>query len=237
VIGLPGLDAALVVQYALGAELVDDPEAAADALDQFTARLDAGRVDGGLFEAGIGGLYLCGEYERGGDPAVLDLAVTWVLAADQPEPGLGIAASRICAALVAAGRSPGPVLHRLVALAARSVPEEALAALLELKVVTQPTGPRPAAAGLIEPVLALGTRLGSGLPGGPVDPPPAEVLGQLLVIFATLPDELAEPTRRAWGVPPADLAARLVPTLIAGLDDRPTGRGHVWLTLLAESIR
>ena len=237
VIGLPGLDAAVVVQYALGAELVDDPDAAGDALDQFTARWDAGRGTGGRVDAGVGGLFLCGEYERSRDQSVLDLAVETVLAADHPEPGLGIAGSRICAALVAAGRSPGPVLHRLVALAARPAPEGALAAVLELRMVTQPTVPGAATDGLLGPVLALGTRLGSALPGGPVVPPPTDVLGQLLAIFATLPDALAEPTRRAWGVPAADLAARLVPTLIAALADRPTGRGHVWLTLLAENTR
>ena len=235
VIGLPGLDAAVVVQYALGAELVEDPDGAGDALDQFTSRLDPERMAGDPGDSGIGAIYLCGEYERTGDPVLLDLAADVVMRVARPEPGLGIAASRICAALLAAGRLPDRVLRRLLTLAASTPTADTLASLTELRVVTQPTGPAEAAQPLLEAVLALGTRLGSGLPGEPVDPPPVEILGQLLAILATLPDALAEPTRQAWGVPAADRAARLVPTLIDRLAERPVGRGHVWLSLLASN--
>lgn len=237
VVRLPDLDAAIVVQHARRAELLDTPEEAEDTLDLFTARFDPEHP-----EPALSGLFLCGEYERTGDPDLLQLASDQVLRTTGPEPGLGFAATRICAALVAANSSPQPVMEHVITVAGElssRIGAADLASLAELLVITHRTRPDrcppDAEDPLLRSVLALGTRLGSGLPGAPVRPLPTAGLGHLLATFAALPDSLAEPTGRAWGVPAADLAARLTPTLIARLVAEPLGRGHVWLAIIASA--
>jgi hypothetical protein len=51
-------------------------------------------------------------------------------------------------------------------------------------------------------------------------------------VLQMLPDALAAPTGRTWGIAAADLAGLLVPTLIAGLLGRRVDAGHVWLAML-----
>ncbi|GAA3608419.1 hypothetical protein GCM10022236_07710 [Microlunatus ginsengisoli] len=239
VVRLPGLDAAVVVQHALRAEAVDAPDDAQDALDQFTARFEPDVLDPAGPDAAFGALFLAGEFERTGEPELLDRAAAQVLRATRPAPGLGVAATRVCAGLIVAGASPQAVMDHLIALAGRPAadaePDDPLDRLA-LSVLTRHLHAADHQDdALVRAVLALGTELGSGLPGDPVRPWPAERLGRLLATFATLPDGVAEPTRRAWGVPAADLAARRTPTLIARLVGEPLGRGHRWLAVLASA--
>jgi hypothetical protein len=237
---LPGIEAALIVQHAQTGDLIDDRDEAGDALDRYTARLDEDRLDPVL-----GGLLLCGEYARLGDAALLDSATGCVRRAERPLPGLGLVAVRICVARLLAGLSPQPVMDRLLQLASDIPVSEDGAAAAELIAVTRAAGrddarradPRNRPSdqdALLRLVLALGTALGSGLPGGPVSPLPVDRLGHLLATLAVVPDDLAAATRRAWGVSARNLVERSTPTLLARLVGRPVGLGHVWLTLLPD---
>ena len=234
VVGLPGLAAALTVQWTLGAEILDAPDDAADALDLFTARLVASGS-----ERAMPALYLCGEYERTGDRDVLEAASGWLLAAAGPEPGLGVAATRVCLARVALGLSPQPIMDQLLTLARDAAGDDVgtqgvevgrLAAAAELLAVTRTVDPSSrTSVGVADEALlclvdALGGAVGAGLPGDRVRPLSARVLGHVLTVLRLLPDALAEPTRGIWGVPAADLAGQLIPTLIARLLDGDVDR-------------
>jgi hypothetical protein len=235
-------EAALVVQSALVAGLVEDADDARDALDLYLTRLDEDDLDPVL-----AALYLCGEYTRSADPELLAVATRSILRPEQPVPGLGLVATRICVARLLAGWSPQPVMDRLLALSRAAQPDDATTrAVTELLVVTRsadaggdsrgsPWSNRADADDLLRRILALGTELGSGLPGGPLTPPSDDRLGQVIATLAVVPDDLAEPTRREWGIPARELAARSVPTLLARLDRHAVGRGHVWLSLLVDS--
>ncbi len=237
VVVLAGLAAALTVQWALATEALDARDDAGDALDLFTARLDATDSDRAL-----AALYLCGEYERSGDHDLLEAATRQVLDARQPKWGLGLAATRICLARVALGLSARPITDQLMVLAS-SLDAEAneirrFATAAELLAVTRSADPvsrtsgSPAEDALFGLVARLGAELGAGLPGHPVRPLPVEELGHVLIVLRLLPDALAEPTRRMWGVSAADVAERLTPTLIARLVGRDVSPAHVWLTML-----
>ncbi len=262
VIGLPGLDAALTVQWVLAAETLDAPDDAADALDLFTARLlttgllttgllTTGLLTTGLLTTGLASdadvglvaLYLVGEYERSGDRDLLDAATSHVLGATRAAPGLGVAATRVSLARVALGLSPQSIMDHLLKLARRehaaAADLDGLASAAELLALTRAAAPSlsttPRADDpLLEIIAVFGAALGAGLPGDPVRPLPVAELGHLLVALQMLPDTLAEPTGgRTWGVSAADLAGQRVPTLIAGLLGREVDAGHVWLGLLA----
>jgi hypothetical protein len=248
VVRLPGLAEAAIVQYARAADLVDDPDQAEDALGQYAAALlpdpagEAGRPEPRPTgeHAVMQALFLCGEYERTGDPEFLTAASDRLIGAGTAA-GVGVVGTRLWVAHLAAGSSPYPVLEHLVRLRAGLDPDRHdPATATELRAVTIGTadvrsGQVGDASGgeLLDLVLALGTQLGSGLPGGPVRSLPVGRLGHLLTVFSLLPDTLAEPTRRLWDLSAADLAARTRPTLIARLTDAQIGVGHIWLTLIS----
>ncbi|WP_091413991.1 hypothetical protein [Friedmanniella luteola] len=205
-------DAALAVQRALAAAVLPDTELAEEALDLHTARLP----DGDALDPRTVG-YLCGEHTRTGDPALLERAERAVLVAASPEPGLGLAATQLCLALLLAGRPVAPVLQHLAGLAAAAdrrasaAPLVAQASLLELEVVTTARrGPADGAAGSVrvrERVAALGGWLGAGLTGRAVRPLPVDQLAHLCAVLALLPEPAAAVHRTRWGCTAHVLAA------------------------------
>jgi hypothetical protein len=212
VVRLPDVDAALVVQRALGAAVLPDPELAEEALDLWTARLPE---DDALDPRVVG--YLCGEHTRTGDPGLLDRGERAVLGARAPEPGLGLAATQLCLALLLAGRPVAPVLGHLATLAAGATRRPAAgplveqAALLELEVVSSTrSGPGAAAAGpdaARDRVAALGGWLGAGMTGRLVRPLPVDRLAHLCAVLALLPEPEAAVHRTRWGSTAHVLAA------------------------------
>ena len=203
VVRLPDVDAALVVQRALAAAVLPDAETAEEALDLRTARLPE---DDALDPRTVG--YLCGEHTRTRDAGLLDRAERAVLAACAPEPGLGLAATQLCLALLLAGRPVAPVLEHLAGLAAAAdrppvaAPLADQAALLELEVVTARGGPDGGGAGSATVrgrVAALGGWLGAGLTGRAVRPVPVDQLAHLCAVLALLPEPAAAAHRTRWG--------------------------------------
>ncbi len=213
VVRLSDVDAALVVQRALGAAALPDSELAEEALDRWAARVPE---DGLLDPRTVA--YLCGEHTRTGDPVLLDRAAEAVLHADAPAPGLGLAATQLCLALLLAGRPVAPVLEHLSALAAagtrppRASPLPEQATLLELEVVTTLRGPAAGPDGWVDRlrdrVSALGGWLGAGLTGRPVRPLPLDQLAHLCAVLALLPEPASVAHRTRWGVTAHVLAAR-----------------------------
>ena len=215
VVRLPDVDAALAVQGRLAA--LADTELAEEALDLFTARLPE---DDALDPRTVG--YLCGEHARTAEPGLLERAGRAVLAANAPAPGLGLAATQLCLALLLAERPVGPVLEHLARVAAAAerqpmagpLPQQA--ALLELEVVTmgrggpaQPAGAFDAMADRVAArVTALGGWLGAGLTGRPVRPLPVDRLAHLTAVLALLPEEAAARHRGRWGCTAHELGRR-----------------------------
>lgn len=211
VVRLPDVDAALVVQRALAAGVLPEPELAEEALDLHTARLPEGDA---LEPRAVA--HLCGEHTRTGDPTLLDQAERAVLLAPAPLPGLGLAATQLCLALLLAGRAVAPVLQHLTRLAAAADrpaaagPLAEQASLLELEVVTTARGGPAGAAGsprTRDRVTALGGWLGAGLTGRAVVPVPLDRLAHLCAVLALLPEPAAAAPRTRWGVTAHVLAA------------------------------
>jgi hypothetical protein len=249
IVSLRGVADALLVQQALARLQVDDPDEAAEALDLFTARLlGADRLT--PLQAG----YLCREFDRVGEPDLLDEAERAVLAQPVAVPGLGLAATQLCLGLIVSARPVGAVLAHLGALAERaaaavpagrsvgwatraaagpSVAEQVAA--LELLAVTSAGpglggagGPRTDATPL---VAALGLHLGAGLKGRSVRPLPVAELSHLIAVFQLLPEPLSLRLRTAWGCSAGTLARRATPELLARLEGEPISDAHAWLVL------
>ncbi|MET1008272.1 MAG: hypothetical protein ABWX96_22185 [Propionibacteriaceae bacterium] len=242
VVKLDGVAAALLVQHALRLNQVDDPDVAAEALDLFTARLGGGDdVDP------LGAVFLAREFDRLGDPELLDVATSAVLAQHAPVPGLGLAATQLCLGLIVSNRPVDRVLGHLseaVAdpshdLAHPGAGVASRAAALELIAVTHAG---PGAGGSIEgisdvvPLIAgLGLHLGAGLKGRAVQPLPVAELSHLLTVFQLLPDGLSSRLVRLWGCSAHVLAHRAVAELVARLEHEPVGEAHAWLALALQA--
>jgi len=239
VVRLPDVDAALAVQRALAVATLPEVELAEEALDLWTARLPE---DEALDPRTVG--HLCGEHTRTGDPALLERAEQALLLARAPAPGLGLAATQLCLALLLAGRPVAPVLQHLAGLAAAAdraplagpLPQQA--ALLELEVVTTTRGgPGGAGAGagrVQDRVAALGGWLGAGLPGRAVRPLPLDSLAHLCAVLALLPEPAAAVHRTRWGCTAHTLAAGGRASVLerAGWEAGPTaGPALSWLLL------
>jgi len=236
VVPLPDVAAALVVQRALAAGGLADPVTAEEALDLVAARLpEDGPRDGTTLA------FLCGEHSRTGDPEPLDQASRAVLAAAQPVPGLGLAATELCLALLLAGRSVAPVLDHLVRLARAAGsrgPSGSLtdqAALLELAVVTMA---RPASEGLPRDadavaarVAGLGDWLGAGLKGRAVSPLPVDQVAHLAAVLALLPEPVSAALGHRWGCTAHELARRGQAEVLCRWPDAPAASALAWLVL------
>ena len=251
VVPLSGPDQALVVQAALAAGVVEDDYEAEDALDLYGARLPE---DGDRDARTIG--WLCAEHDRVTDPEPLTWALRGVLGHRRPEPGLGLVATRVCLALVVAGRPVTPVVEHLRTLAreaerppgAGGLGEQA--ALLELEVVTMARRPAdpPAAAGtrpsgvrtgastwlpgaVLPRTAAVGDRLGGGLTGRPVPPLPLELLAHVAAVLTLLPEPVSAELAGRWGCSAHELGRRARAEVLARLEGPVPGPAHGWLVL------
>lgn len=252
VVRLTSLAEALMLQHALAQGMIADLEDAAEALDLYTARLTASSPIGQSSQptSSLAAAYLCGEFHRSGDQDLLDQAVHTLSAVRSPEPGLGVAGTQVCLALVASGEEMAPVLAHLSAIATSIPPGdtslERQIAELELLSVTSTVGAerRPSSAGtlsraqartqargLTTRVAELGRWFGAGLTGEAVDPLPPILGTHLSTVLRLVPDGIVEDLRERWGCSPQRLGERAVPALVAGLEPGITDLSHVWLML------
>lgn len=214
---------ALLVQHALAEMTIADPEQAGDALELFSARL-LDREPSGV--STMEAAYLCGEWLRTGDTDLLATAQNAVLAADGPTQGLGMAATRLCVALMMTGRPVEQVLGHLTQI--QNIAGGASAAL-ELILVVQSNVDEPSD-DLLKRIRAVCGHLGHGLPGLAVDPIGVDALGYLIAVLGLLPEGVGERFIDSWGISPHALADRFRPVVIsqaAGTDVR----GLAWLVL------
>jgi hypothetical protein len=229
---LADVDAALVVQLLLARGMTEDAEAAEDALDRFTGGLlDEAPA---LEPRAIG--FLSAEFERTGEAELLDAAIGGLLRTAAPAAGIGLAATHLCVARMAAGQPVAEVLAHLAALTAAASGDrlDDLAVRLELLAV----GPgRGTSVELAVPtrmdtlLQRIGPSLGAGLRGRPVRPLPVDDLAHLSVVLGLLPEEVGAATRRTWGTSPHALARRTEAEVIARLAGQPPRAGHGWLVL------
>lgn len=208
---LPGAGAALGLQQAFIGRLGDVGDEAEDALALHTSRL-LGQDRLSIMEQA----FLAQEAVRTGDQEPLQRAMTALLAVTEPQPGLGLAATRVCIAELTAGGDPSPVLQRLFALAAGAGPTETgsgddhlLSAAVRLEMITV-TGPADGSDAVtsLPSALAVGAELGAGLPGhriGRIGPPSAVYAAAVLDL---LPDALGPELEQRWGTTPHELAQR-----------------------------
>ena len=231
VVRLDDLYAAQVVQFALQVG-VDDPEAAEDALDLFTARLpDPADLDPAAAS------YLCGEFDRTGDPDLVQTATSIVQAAVAVLPGLGLAAGQVVVARWAAGLPPLDLVGQLTALVAQQPdpaptrPAQAVAAL-ETASLTR-AGRSPAS--LLTQADALGRWLGGGLAGAPLRPWPVTEVAHLAAVLAGLDEGLSGGLRQRWAASGHELGQWAEATVVARLAGSPVGPAHAWLAAAART--
>lgn len=231
VVRLAGLDAAQVVQFALQVG-VDDPEAAEDALDLFTARLAA---PADLEPAAAS--FLCGEFDRTGDPDLVQIATSVVQVATRLRPGLGLAAGQVVLARWVAGLPPLDLaaqltrLLPLTTLTASEPPAQAIAAL-EIASLTR-AGRTPD--GLLTRVDALGRWLGGGLAGAPLRPWSVTDVAHLAAVLAGLDEGLSGRLRQRWAASAHELGRWAEATVVARLAGSPVSPAHAWLAAAART--
>ncbi|SDT16360.1 hypothetical protein [Microlunatus soli] len=215
---LPGAGAALGLQQAFIGRLGDVGDEAEDALSLHTTRLLAQRRLSIMEQA-----FLAQETVRTGDREPLQRAITALLEMAAPQPGLGLAATRVCIAELTAGGDPSPVLQRLHELAGTAGPtppgagdDHLRSAAVRLEMITitgPPGGGKPADS--LPAALAVGAELGAGLPGhrlGRIEPSSAVYAAAVLDL---LPDALGPELEQRWGTTPHELAQRTRNTAVA----------------------
>ena len=220
VVGMPDLACAVVVQRASRILGFPSAIAAADALDQFTARFDDDGPDRAL-----GAIYLIGEYDRLGDPDLIVRATELIARAGTPVPGSGLALIRTAIATVVAGRPPdsGP---RLTAVDPGDL--AGLEVLLATRPQAAPDNGSPLAAGLHR----LGLELLAGLPGRLPDDHPSDDTAYAIAVLRLVPDALNHWWSVRYGLPAAELADARALELVDRLGpDAAVGRAHAWLAV------
>lgn len=233
IVRLPGVEAALVVQFALRIGL-DDAEAAEEALDLFTARLDApSQLDPRT--AG----FLCGEFDRTGDEETLEAATRIILDVVSPVPGLGLSAAQLGLARVLTHRPTEVLADHLATIGADlpvpgtgSVAEQTAA--LELAMLAPGSGP---SGDVTERLLALGARLGGGLKGHPVRPLPVHETAHLAAVLAALDETTSTGMRTRWACTAHELGRWSEAAVTSRLEqiDAPAGQAHGWLAVAART--
>jgi hypothetical protein len=244
---LPGGGAALGLQQAVITGLTEDRDDAEDALALYAARLlERDRLS--IMDQA----FLAQEAVRTGDSEPLDRARAEMLRSDRLQPGLALAATRLCLAELALGGTPSAIVARLRELAeddgagvqqpARSGDDHLLEAAARLETITV-TGPAGATtSGAVVPhALAVGAELGSGLPGHRLGGIRPGVAVYAAAVLDLLPEPYGPELERHWGTGPhavADrtrttaLAAALWPDGQAGAPDAPELSEAVgWLVL------
>jgi hypothetical protein len=230
--GVPVLtdaDAALAVQQALRARLVDEPYAAEDALEAFVARAaeaDPSRPTPALISL------LGGETERTGETDLLERATELIRAHRRPVAGLGLAATQVCVSRVIRGLEVTPVLAHLDALSQGDPGPELTdrAARLELLLVTAD------GEGLqLRELAALGRRLGAGLTGASVDPTAVDLLAQLAAVFALTTPAASAAVSRGWTADVAELGRRAEAEVLFRITGLPPGPALSMLLMAAQT--
>ncbi len=241
---LPGSGAALGLQQAVISGLSADHDDAEDALALHAARLlERDRLS--IMDQA----FLAQETVRTGDPEPLARARDALAATTAVEPGLGLAATRVCLAELACGGSPAELVARLRLLSLQGaasvrgpVPageDHLLAQAARLEALTV-TGPADAGvpAAVIPHALAVGAELGSGLPGhrlGAIRPTAAIYAAAVLDL---LPESYGPELQRHWGSGPHVLADHTRTTALAAAlwpdddaDAEELGAAVGWLVL------
>ncbi|HEY9292114.1 MAG TPA: hypothetical protein VIP98_12605 [Microlunatus sp.] len=209
---LPGGGAALGLQQAVVARLSDDQSDAEDALARYAALLlDRDRLS--IMDQA----FLAQETVRTGDPEPLARAKEALLDLTEPQPGLGLAGTRLCLAELASDGDPGAVLTRLRELAESAGEMDDLSAgqdhlrtvasALELITVTGPAA-GSGLADLLPYAAAVGAELGSGLPGHRLGrlSPSTEIYAA--AVLDLLPEAIGPALADRWGITPHGLAER-----------------------------
>lgn len=226
---LPNVDAALVLQHLLGCGRVDDPDDADDALGLLVSRGSPPGSADARWTA-----LLAGEYERTGDPDLLDRATADLLAFAVPVPGLGLAAAQVCVSRLTRGWPVDSVLDQLTRLAVSEGGDlGSLAITLELRLTSARRATRDAGDRSVveEGVRQLGAALGAGLPGRPVRPLPIDQQAYLAVVLGLLPEDLGARYRPEWGLRPTEVARTAGAEVVARLGRQPPGAAHSWLIM------
>jgi hypothetical protein len=218
---LPGGGAALGLQQAVITGLTEDREDAEDALALYAARLlERDRLS--IMDQA----FLAQETVRTGDPQPLERARSELLGTETLQPGLALAATRLCLAELALGGTPAAIVARLRQLAendhagrqqpVRSGDDHLLdeAARLETITVTGPAG--SATSGAVVPhALAVGAELGSGLPGHRLGGIRPGVAVYAAAVLDLLPEAYGPELDRHWGTGPHAVADRTRTTALA----------------------
>ena len=185
---------------------------------------------------GRGVSLLCGEFDRTGDPDLLEQATAHLLALDRPVPGLGLAAAQVCVARLSQGWPLDPVLTHLGGLA-ETAGEDGLD-----RVAAEPGAPahrgpagggprsRPGPLGE-DRVRRVGAALGAGLRGRPLWPLPVDRQAHLAVVLGLLPEGLGARVRPDWGVPAHDVARHAGAAVLARLAGQAPCAAHSWLIM------
>ncbi|HLL62758.1 MAG TPA: hypothetical protein VK401_06905, partial [Propionibacteriaceae bacterium] len=231
VVTLPGVDAALVLQHLLGRRRLGNPDQADDALGLFVTRTADSPVGDGR-----GVSLLCGEFERTGDPDLLEQATAQLLRLDQPLPGLGLAAAQLCVSRLGQGWPLGPVLSHLgrEVEAAEEGGLDQIAAELELRLTAAPRSADDEAArsrSMEALVRRIGAALGAGLPGRPIRPLPVDQQAYLGVVLGLLPEALGARSQPDWGLPPHDVARLTQGQALARVVGQPPRAAHSWMIM------
>ncbi len=224
--------AGLVVQRTLAESLMTDPEETADALDLLTDRVR--RSDPSLAAgagAGFGLLYLCGEYARTGEQDLLTDAMC-IFTGMPLQPGIGLAAARLCLAMIAGGSDPMPVLAHIDRLAEDCRGDQGQSdpcrdgILTELRLVARvrprtPGGMNDASGqdpvGMLGSVVKVGTQLGAGLHGARLPKLPLVQQAYLAAVLQATPDRINADLDRLWGMSAGSVATRVQRKLLVQL--------------------
>lgn len=234
IVRLNGVEAALVVQFALRVGL-DDADSAEEALDLFTARLSAPAE----LDPRTAG-FLCGEFDRTGDVGTLEAATVIVLGVNLSVPGLGLAVAQVGLARVLSGLSIDALTEHAVSLVA-TLPAPGFGsfarqtAALELAMLTRRSRPNQ---DVSDRLLALGAWLGGGLKGHPVRPQPLAETAHLAAVLAALDEETSVGMRTRWACTAHELGrwteAAISTRLSETAGERP-GPAHGWLAVAART--
>jgi hypothetical protein len=231
IVRLTDVHAALAVQQALLAGLIDDPYPAEDALDLFLARaLD--QPSGDPFLVSLA----CAESGRTGADEPLDAAVRWLQHHQALTPGLGMAVSQVSLLRVLRGFDVQPLIDWLIGLGPADValPIGAAIRLERIAVAALRDEPGRNDERLAAAVL-VGGLLGAGLKGRAVRPLSAADTAYLAAVFGLADEELTRGLRRRWGGTARELMQRAEAEVLFEITGRPAGPALSWLTLAART--
>ncbi len=265
VVRLADSAAGLVLQRALTDRACDRPELAAEALERWAAGLVESTEPGDVakaWEATAAGrlgvfdiAFLAGESLRTGDPECVAAARDAVSSRTRAEPGLGLAATALSVAELAAGRSIRSVrsmveqLGRLASVGPHPGPGRRPEdwGRLELALIVRRPGSgsdRDDQDGaVLAGAVALGAAVGCGLPGEPLAGPSRSGMidpvgdGYAAALLGLIGEDLAAELESRWSLRPQALAERLRRRALAHpLDAHPLGADDrestlAWLVL------